>query len=221
MIVKGTDILLWSIFPDSIYSFGVILRIAGRRGERYTGYMTDNQDITDSEVVTSSSAGSVTGGGDVVAGGGGSVTTGNGGGGEKPAKITLIPKIIRAPNGKFLPGSGGGITRDNARQMLEARQASTARKIREEIATRTGRGVRPDAAVALAAGDLWEQVVMSKDANPRYRYDTWRGIAQAAELLADRRENTRQDGVTVQIGADLARELVDKLLQARNNDGNE
>ena len=163
--------------------------------------MTDNQDSTVVESVT-----------------GGASSSGEPGGIVQETRDKHGNIILRGEGGAFLPGQriGRPITSANAHDMQEARKQATARKIREELSRRSG-GAKPSAAVALAAGDLWEQVVMSKDANPRYRYDTWRGLASAAELLADRRESVTGEGVTVQIGADLARELVAALLQSRKD----
>lgn len=127
--------------------------------------------------------------------------------------------IVRAPNGKFLPGTQSPhmITSDNARSMRERNKELTARLIAEEIGKRAG--TFPARAVAVAAGDMWEQIVTQEKSNPKYRYDTWRGLAGAAELLADRREGQNDNGVTLSLSNDLARVLVDKLADLMRSNG--
>lgn len=140
--------------------------------------------------------------------------------------IVLKPNIIRGPGGKFLPGSGGGITRENAKQLLQARRDKTAALLRNQIASRAEKSGKlslpinagPSAVLAAAGGLLFDEIVLNPDAVARYRLDAWREIGVAAELLGDRREKQPENGVNVSIGADLAREIVAKLLQNRPRD---
>ena len=140
--------------------------------------------------------------------------------------IVLKPNIIRGPGGKFLPGSGGGITRDNAKQLLQARRDKTAALLRNQIASRAEKSGRlslpinagPSAVLAAAGGLLFDEIVLNSDAVARYRLDAWREIGVAAELLGDRREKQAENGINVSIGVDLAREIVQKLMQNRQID---
>jgi len=101
--------------------------------------------------------------------------------------------------------------------MREARQRKTAALLRAEIAKRAG-NVLPTQAVALAGGDIWEQVVMSETAHPRYRLEAWQAIGRAAEILGDARQSAANEGITIDIGADLARELAQLLMNKRKNE---
>ena len=131
--------------------------------------------------------------------------------------------IVRAANGHFLPGSRptNVITAETARSMQTRRIEVTAARIRSELAKRTGqidgRIIGASEAAAVAAGQMWEQIVLDDKANPRYRAETWQMIAKHAGLLGDNRQTTgNSDGITLEVGAELARALVDRLLQERN-----
>lgn len=72
--------------------------------------------------------------------------------------------------------------------------------------------------VAAAAAQIWDDVVTNTQANPRYRAETWQMIGKHAGLLGDNRPQIATgDGVTVQIGAELAREIVERMIRERNN----
>ena len=216
MTIRNT--IIWRSIKRSIIDFpGGIFADSGEGWGCYTVIMSDNQDSTVVESVTGGEGG-VSSGGE-----GGGVSSGGEPG--KSGKLNLVPAVVRAPNGKFLPGSGGGITRDNARQMLQARKDKTARLLRDELAKRAESSgslklpgnAGPSAVLAAAGGMLFDEIVLNPSAVARYRLDAWREIGSAAELLADRRESVASGGVTVQIGADLARELVAALLQSRKD----
>ena len=216
MTIRNT--IIWRSIKRSIIDFpGGIFADSGEGWGCYTVIMSDNQDSTVVESVTGGEGG-VSSGGE-----GGGVSSGGEPG--KSGKLNLVPAVVRAPNGKFLPGSGGGITRDNARQMLQARKDKTARLLRDELAKRAESSgslklpgnAGPSAVLAAAGGMLFDEIVLNPSAVARYRLDAWREIGSAAELLTDRRESVASGGVTVQIGADLARELVAALLQSRKD----
>lgn len=105
--------------------------------------------------------------------------------------------------------------KDNSHDMLRLRKEKTARKIREEISRAMfGKEFsnRPAESVGIAAGMLWTEIVMNKDALARDRLNAWVALGKHAGLLTDMREAEAQvEGVKVEIGANLAREIVDKL----------
>lgn len=105
--------------------------------------------------------------------------------------------------------------KSNAHEMLRLRKEKVARKIREEI-SRAMFGQefsnKPAESVGIAAGMLWTEIVMNKEALARDRINAWMALGKHAGLLGDLREGENQvDGVKVEIGANLAREIVDKL----------
>jgi hypothetical protein len=116
--------------------------------------------------------------------------------------------IVKATDNPF-------INANNAHEMHRKRKEKTARKIREELSIATfGKEItnKPAESVAIAAGMLWTEIVMNKEALARDRVQAWLNIAKQAGLLSDMREVEQTvDGVKVEIGANLAREIVDKL----------
>jgi len=131
--------------------------------------------------------------------------------------------IVRSANGKFEKGSKppNAITSANARDMQELRKQKTASLMRAELVKR-GRDAGivdnlagPSTVIAVAAGQIFDDVVLKRDANPRYRLESWQAIGRHAGLLGDARQVADNSGVTVSIGADLARDLVAAVLAAR------
>lgn len=106
-------------------------------------------------------------------------------------------------------------SKDNAYEMLRLRKEKTARKIREEISRAMfGKEFsnKPAESVGIAAGMLWTEIVMNKEALARDRINAWVALGKHAGLLTDLREGEQQvEGVKVEIGPQLAREIVEKL----------
>ncbi len=121
--------------------------------------------------------------------------------------------IIKATNNPY-------ITKANAGDMLRRRKEKTARAIRDEISRAMfGKeyATKPAESVGIAAGMLWTEIVMNKEALARDRINAWVALGKHAGLLNDMRENEQQpDGVKVEIGQNLAREIVQKLLDKRD-----
>lgn len=129
--------------------------------------------------------------------------------------------VVRSPNGKFLPGTVGQarFTPDNARLAVARRKEKTSALLRQKISLATFGGTdihHPADAIAAVGAAIYKDVAANPDANPRYRLEVWQAIGRHAGLLGDSRENTSSDGVTVSIGADLARDLVSKLLASKD-----
>lgn len=115
--------------------------------------------------------------------------------------------IIRPTNKPFF-------NKDNAKDMLRLRKEKTARMIRDEISRAMfGKEITKNSAesVGIAAGMLWTEIVMNKDALARDRINAWMALGRHAGLLGDMREGEQVEGVKVEIGANLARQIVDKL----------
>ena len=112
------------------------------------------------------------------------------------------------------------ITSENAHAMHELRRKKTAAKLREQISTSVmGIGIKNKSADAMAevGGMLFREIVMNPEALARDRLQAFSLIGKHAQLLNDLREIQRDtDGVTVSIGKDLAREIVEKLMKKRN-----
>lgn len=104
--------------------------------------------------------------------------------------------------------------KDNAHDMIRLRKEKTARKIRDEISRAMfGKEITKQSAesVGIAAGMLWTEIVMNKEALARDRINAWLALGRQAGLLGDMREVEQTEGVKVEIGANLARQIVDKL----------
>jgi hypothetical protein len=109
------------------------------------------------------------------------------------------------------------ISSDNARAMHQARKDKTAALLRAKLSASTfvnGSPVNsPSAAVAEVGAALWREVANNPDANPRYRLETWQAVARHAQLLGDDRQSaSTAGGIEISIGQDLARALVDRLV---------
>jgi hypothetical protein len=112
--------------------------------------------------------------------------------------------------------------KDNALDMVRLRKEKTARKIRDEISRAMfGKEITKNSAesVGIAAGMLWTEIVMNKEALARDRINAWVALGKHAGLLTDLRENEiAPEGVKVEIGQNLAREIVQKIMDRRNKD---
>lgn len=129
------------------------------------------------------------------------------------AGYDMQAKKIAYPPGTFAPGAPH-ITSDNAAALANKGRELTKQRIQEAILEQMkARGAQikgPADAVGAAAGELWADIVLNKDAYPRDRRQTWLDISRAAGLLAER--NTPQSapgGITVHYSQDI----VERLLQ--------
>jgi hypothetical protein len=107
--------------------------------------------------------------------------------------------------------------KDNAEDMRRIYKENTANKIREEISRAMfGKEIKHQSSesVGIVAGQLWLEIVMNKNALPRDRLNAWMTIGRHAGLLNDLREAEQPvEGVKVELGVDLARDIVNKLMK--------
>lgn len=105
---------------------------------------------------------------------------------------------------------------DNWREMQMQRKERAAAAMRDEISRQTFGLDDPHKsieAVGYMAGMLWKDIAMNPDAYPRDRLNTFLQIGMKAGLLSDERYNeATQPGVNVSIGQNLAREIIEKLM---------
>lgn len=132
--------------------------------------------------------------------------------------------IRRSPTGKMLPGTKPPnlITSENARSMNQKYREKTARLLREKISLATfgpDHAIAPSAAVAEVGAMIWSEVAANPKAHARDRLEAWQAIGKHAQMLGDPREKDASGGITIDIGADLARDLVQRLLDARKDGG--
>lgn len=133
--------------------------------------------------------------------------------------------VVAGPDGKFLSGpSNPPITRDNAAAMGRRRHELTRQKLAKSIAdVSKEKGIIPTGggstdAIAAAGALLYKDIVLSDTAPARERRETWLAIGKHAGLLADQREKADNgDGVTLQIDSETAANLLQKLLENRQN----
>lgn len=114
------------------------------------------------------------------------------------------------------------ITKDNAQQLLKHRRQLTMDALQEEISKLIyGKEVatKPAEAIAYVGAKLFKEIVMDEDANPMHRLNTYLAIGRQAGILKDERYTKEEDndGVTVSIGLNLARELVDRMRNERQD----
>lgn len=113
-------------------------------------------------------------------------------------------------------------TKENNADMIRLRKEKVARRIREEISRAMfGKEFsnRPSESVGIAAGMLWTEIVMNKNALPRDRLNAYVALGKHAGLLDDLREGApAPEGVKVEIGQNLAREIVQKLMDKKRDE---
>lgn len=131
--------------------------------------------------------------------------------------------IVRKPDGKFAPGTKPAniITAATARDMQRKFKEKTARLLREKISEATfGKGSQfaPAAAVAEVGSAIWKDVANNPQAHARDRLEAWQAIGKHAQMLGDPREKDTTSGISIDIGADLARDLVQALLEKRKKE---
>lgn len=121
--------------------------------------------------------------------------------------------MMKAPD--FSP-----MTKDTYKDIQLMGKEAVQDRIREEVSavvTRRlyGKEIRSMSAqaVGLVAGKLFEDIVMNENAYPRDRLNAFLAIGRQAGLLRDERysETPSSDGLTITMGVELARELVERM----------
>lgn len=111
--------------------------------------------------------------------------------------------------------------KNNVKAVARLRKEKAAKAIRNEIVKKMQKTnahlTSASEAIGVTAGVLWEEIVINKAAPARDRLQTWLMIGKQAGLLEDLRERTpdNPEGVRVELGVDLARDIIDKMLQKR------
>lgn len=115
------------------------------------------------------------------------------------------------------------LTKENAREMGKALQEMYKNRLREEFSARVSKAIYgkeihniPVDAVAICGGDLWEEIVMNKNAYPRDRLNAYLALGKQAGILQDENYKEESNGMTITLGVELARELVERM-KNRNN----
>ncbi len=109
-------------------------------------------------------------------------------------------------------------TPERSSELRQAYKDKTRDKLRETISEIVfGQGKMAPEAFAYVGGELFRSIAMNEEANPRDRLQTYVAIGKHSDLLGDLRENVvEQDGVKISLGADVARELVARIMERRN-----
>ncbi len=124
--------------------------------------------------------------------------------------VTINGAIYDASKKRLVEGPihGGthAITEHNANQYKTARFEAAERAARVAIASKTG---QPNSIKGW--GKLVEsQVGLALEAGP-YSTNAFKAVGAAAGLLRDRREGDKSEGITLDISADVARMIIDRL----------
>jgi len=98
----------------------------------------------------------------------------------------------------------------------EKAQAAIGEELVKRMKNGMGGAKAPAEAVALAAGMLWEELVMNKEMNGRDRLNAWVTIGKYAGVLTDLREKEDVEGVKIEMGKENARLLIEKLTRRRD-----
>lgn len=109
--------------------------------------------------------------------------------------------------------------KDMARQRISKTRAALARAILENSKDVTGLPLaHPSDAVAAVGGMIWAQVAANPSAPARERVNAWETIAKHAGALGDlRAKEDNQPAMGVQLDAQTAQYLIDRLIEARKS----
>ena len=140
--------------------------------------------------------------------------------------VELVPAkngVLRSPiTGRIVSARGiaNPITRENSNAFHRLREEKKERLIRAQLHKRTPSARDGYDAVAIASGDLWEQVVLDKDEDAEKRRKMYLSIGKQAGVLTDVVQTSDNNGSSITLaGGDVSTllEMVAKVLDAKRD----
>lgn len=105
------------------------------------------------------------------------------------------------------------ITQSNAVDYLSARERKREKLIRAQLSRRTSGARDGYDAVAIASGDLWEQVVLNDKEDAEKRRKMWLSVGKQAGVLSEGVQTSDKTGSSVTLAGGDVSKLLDVISQ--------